>query len=1225
MLDLISVDFARQHKLQQASATAPILRAVGALTVPQHGVYKVPITATDSRGQEKQLTLLCVAIDKDPNTQGSPVLIGMHTLAEQRIHLATYSQEWWYENRKDRFSLLTPQRFAKKARNEAIVYVLTAISNDSFVPLGDEEIAKGYGSIADIPVELQGFEDVFALDKAGLLPPHKDTDHSIDLLPGTTPPHGPIYPLSQAELQELWEYIADSLAKGRIRPSKSPAGAPILFVPKKDGTLRLCVDYRGLNKVTEKNRYALPLISEILDRCQGAKYFTKIDIKDAYYRIRIKEGDEWKTAFRTRYGHYEYLVMPFGLTNAPATFQSYIHQALHGLLDTICVVYLDDILIFSKTREEHTAHIQRVLERMRAAELYAKPSKCSFYQDSVEFLGFILSIDGISMDPRRVTTVAEWKEPTTYREVQVFLGFCNFYRRFIQGYSAIAAPLNALLKGSKNGTKSGEMDFGHKERQAFNQLKAAFKEAPLLRHYKPGLPVRIETDASNFAMAGIISQPDKEGRYHPVAFWSRKFTDAERNYGTPDQELFAIVESFKHWRHYVEGVANPVEVLSDHHNLQTFMRQEKLNGRQARWCMFLSPFHFVIKHRAGKTNPADGPSRRPDYESEPITNRELLPDLQKKLVPTHGVEELPMHRRRHGDTLGATGPVFVKPTPRKELPDEELLACVASVTAENMATTPRIDQKIRERVGVIDTVTAEEVRRAIEPQPTYYDELAKPLIEILLEAQSRDTELQSQFARETQPKCRRKSGVWTRTTSGLILYNDRVVVPREPALRQELMRLYHDDPLAGHFGIERTTELLQRNFYWTYMRPEVRDHVASCGICQGVVARRHRPYGSLESLPIPRRPWVEISMDFITGLPVSHYNGRDVDSILVIVDRFTKYSIFLPVMTTINAADLAELFHKEIELRFGAPEGIISDRGPIFTSQFWADLCYLSKIKRRLSTAFHPQTDGQTERINQTIEHYLRCFIGDNQVIWPQLLPQAQYACNNAVSSTTGQSPHYALMGYEPQFRLSLEAERQQEEAPNASARIQKLHQVREQLKDNWRKATETQAKYYNKRHVPLTLRRGDLVGLATKNLRVKEGKRKLIPRYIGPLRILETIGKQAYRLALPEKYSRLHNVFHISLLEPWNRRSNERKDTLPMPDLADEDDEYEVEEVKDQKQTREGDYYLVKWKGWPSEYNQWLPAEDMENAPQAIAAFKKQKSQRITGEKTRKAGKRQH
>ncbi|RYC80447.1 hypothetical protein BFJ63_vAg16669 [Fusarium oxysporum f. sp. narcissi] len=256
--------------------------------------------------------------------------------------------------------------------------------------------------------------------------------------------------------------------------------------------------------------------------------------------------------------------MPFGLANAPATFQHYIHQALQGLVDTICVVYLDDILVFSKTREDHTIHLKQILDRMKAAELYAKPSKCSFYQDRVEFLGFILTTEGVEMDPERIRTIVEWPEPTTYREIQVFLGFCNFYRRFIYGYSKVTAPLTALLKGSQKGRKPGSVRLDDRERQAFRALIAEFGKAPVLRHFDPERHIRVETDALEYAMAGILSQPDNEGRYHPVAFWSRKFNGPELNYGTPDQEMMAIVESFKHWRHYLEGSLKQVEVLSDH-------------------------------------------------------------------------------------------------------------------------------------------------------------------------------------------------------------------------------------------------------------------------------------------------------------------------------------------------------------------------------------------------------------------------------------------------------------------------------------------------------------------------------------------------------------------------------------------------------------------------------------------------------------------------------------
>ena len=463
-------------------------------------------------------------------------------------------------------------------------------------------------------------------------------EHAIEL-EGGKPPYGPIYHLSEKELKVLREYLEDSLKKGWIRHSTSPAGAPILFVPKKDKELRLCVDYRGLNKLTIKNRYPLPLICEILDRLAGAKVYTKLDLKDAYHRIRIRRGDEWKTAFRTRYGHFEYQVLPFGLANTPATFQAYINLALAGYLDDFCVVYLDDILIYSKSEKEHRYHVSKVLERLRRYKLYAKLSKCQFAVATVEFLGFVLSPEGVAMEKSRVETVEDWPQPKTFRELQVFLGFANFYRRFIRNYSRIAAPLTNLLKGSQSGRKTGPFEFGADAKLAFERLKATFTQAPLLRHFNPEKPIRLETDASGFAIAGILSQPgeepdssQKQAHWHPVAFWSRKMIPAERNYETHDAELLAVVMCFKHWRHYLEGSRFPIVVITDHNNLRYFMTTKELTRRQARWAERLSAFDFEIVHRAGKVNPADGPSRRPDYE--PGDNKEediLLPTLQNKL------------------------------------------------------------------------------------------------------------------------------------------------------------------------------------------------------------------------------------------------------------------------------------------------------------------------------------------------------------------------------------------------------------------------------------------------------------------------------------------------------------------------------------------------------------------------------------------------------------------
>lgn len=1177
-VDLVSYDFVKKYKFQQAKLTEPLIYAINRRDTPTYGVWTIPIEATDSRGITRRFTRACVAIDRDPHLTGSPVLLSMTTIHDHDIHIAGRSRQWWFESKA--LEILKPKRFAKAARTHAHAFAVVRLPEEVWLPV-DRNDTEEPTDLHHLPPEVASFHDFFSSKNSKILPSSNAYDHAIDLVPGAHVPYGPIYPLSQKELQVLRQYIDENVKNGRIRPSKSPAGAPILFVPKPDGTLRLCVDYRGLNKVSVKNRYPLPLISEILDRLARAKIFSKIDIQDAYYRIRIKKGDEWKTAFRTRYGHYEYTVMPFGLTNAPATFQNYIHTALHDVLDIFAVAYLDDILIFSADRESHTDHLRQVILRLRKAGLYAKASKCVFYQTQVEFLGFIVSDKGVSMDPKRVTDITSWELPQTYRDIQVFLGFCNFYRRFIRDYSRIALPLTSLLKGSKDGKKPGKVCLTLRERLAFRRLIAAFQSAPLLRHFDPSRPIRIETDASDGAMAGILSQPDDDGVWHPVSFWSKKFTGAEILYGTPDQELFAIVYSFKHWRHYLEGSIHPIEVFSDHSNLQTFMKQPKLNGRQARWCLSLTPFDFVIKHRAGKTNPADGPSRR------------WLPEA-------HEVDLIsPLRQRMAGDS---------------QTPDHRS-ARVQSLTVEDLTSwIPRFeeDEGGDESIGRIDweelgrarLVPRAQVQTACASEKAYRAEAGEDLKELVERLQNGDLETQRRRSAVEQSTPGFKG--WSIGPEGLLRFKNRIYIPAGNNLRHELLSIHHDDPLAGHFGRTRTLELIKRKYHWPNIELDVAEYVRDCQVCQGVVARRHKPYGELQPLPIPTRPFTEISMDFVTGLPQAIFNGNLVDAILVVVDRFTKWSMFFPVSTTMTAGELAELIHNEVELRFGPPEGIVSDRGSVFTSKFWSKLCYISKVRLRLSTAFHPQTDGQTERINQTLEHYLRCFISNEQLTWPKLLKTAEFACNNAVNATTGCSPFQALLGYSPDFRQRFEGEASMEEVPAASARVEKLEKLRQSLKEHWRNATDAMVKQYNQNHKPLTFQKGALVGLSTKNLKLK-GSRKLTPRFIGPFRISEVIGSQAYRLSLPEQYDRIHNVFHVSLLEPWRKSYVTKDELMPMPALE-EDDEYEVEEVRDERKINDETHFLVKWKGWPSEYNQWVSEEDMANARGIIAKFRKQR-----------------
>ena len=539
-VDLVDMQLVRQLGLKPCRNTnLPILRAINQQNLHTYGAYNLRLELTDSYGNRRTTLRPYLAIDRDPGD--SQILLGMTALSELKILVDCDTYQWQYKVEKTDIRVDTYKRFRKHIKG-ASIYALVEVNR---------LIASEPSLAGKLPQSLKDHLDVFLDANAKKLAPHRGIDLAIDLQPGKEPPYGPIYPLSQTELAALREFLEENLKKGFIRESKSLAGAPILFAPKKDGGLRLCVDYRGLNAITVKNRYPLPLITEIMDRVTGAQYFSKIDLKDAYYRLRIKAGDEWKTAFRTRYGHYEFMVIPMGLTNAPATFQAYINKALRGLVDDFCIVYLDDILVFSKTREEHDRHLQQVCGRLREAELYAKPSKCQFYQEEIEFLGFIIGTKGIRMDPRRVQTIKEWEShpPRSYRDLQVLLGFCNFYRRFIQGYSAIARPLTSLLRGSQNGRKSGDLKqvWGSLQQQAFLALLGAFQTAPLLRHYNPALPIRLEADASDAALGGVLSQLQEDtNKWHPLAFFSKQFKGAEVYYFTPNKELIAIVECFKH-------------------------------------------------------------------------------------------------------------------------------------------------------------------------------------------------------------------------------------------------------------------------------------------------------------------------------------------------------------------------------------------------------------------------------------------------------------------------------------------------------------------------------------------------------------------------------------------------------------------------------------------------------------------------------------------------------
>jgi len=462
-----------------------------------------------------------------------------------------------------------------------------------------------------VPEPYRDFGKVFSESASERLPAHQPWDHAIELVPGAPETmRTKVYPMSLNEQEELDRFLDENLWKGYIRPSKSPLSSPVFFVKKKDGKLRFVQDYRKLNQFTIKNRYPLPLVVDIISCLQGARYFTKFDIRWGYNDIRIKQGDEWKAAFSTNRGLFEPNVMFFGLTNSPATFQALMNSIFADLIAAGKVaVYLDDILIFSGQLDEHREVVHEVLARLQKNDLYLQPEKCEFEQEQIEYLGLVIREGEVRMDPVKVAAVRDWPTPWNLCELQGFLGFANFYRRFIRDFARIAHPLNDLTK------KNIGFDWGMQQQEAFETLHTAFTSAPILTLWDPDKPTWVEVDASGYATGGALFQKQDDGQWHPVAFRSASMQAAERNYEIYDREMLAVIEALKDWRSFLEGSPQPFEIVTDHSNLEFWRTAQDLSRRQARWALWLSRFDFRMVHRLGKANTqADALSRMAHYQ-----------------------------------------------------------------------------------------------------------------------------------------------------------------------------------------------------------------------------------------------------------------------------------------------------------------------------------------------------------------------------------------------------------------------------------------------------------------------------------------------------------------------------------------------------------------------------------------------------------------------------------
>lgn len=710
-----------------------------------------------------------------------------------------------------------------------------------------------------VPVEIEAliseFGHLFAEPRG--LPPQRSFDHTIPLLPGARPVNVRPYRYSPAQKDEIEKQVADMLAQGIIAPSSSPFASPVLLVQKKDLSWRFCVDYRHLNAVTVKNRYPLPVIDELLDELAGAKLFTSLDLRAGYHQIRMKPEDEHKTAFKTHHGHFEFKVLAYGLTGGPATFQGGMNTVLAPLNHKGVLVFIDDILVYSATLEQHCIRLRQVFQLLDKHQLKVKMSKCTFARPSLLYLGHEISGDGMRTDNRNITAVAKWPTPSTVKEVRGFLGLAGYYRKFVRNFGITSRPLTDLLK------KDTIFRWTALEEGAFQELKRALITTLVLALPDFKVQFELETDASDKGIGAVLRQ----GK-HPVAFLSKALGPRNSALSTYAKEGLAILLAVDHWRQYLQN--DEFLIHTDQRSLVHLEDQRLATPWQQKIMSKLLGLRYRIVYKRGVDNRvADALSRRP-------------------------------------------GP-----------PQGDLATVTVAVPAW------------------LDSV-----------QQGYVDD---PMAQKLLARLATGTASTDGFTLD----------------SGVIKQHGRVWLGNNVPLQKQVLSALHASAIGGHSGFNVTYQRVRRLFTWPGMKQHVRLFVEECQTCKQAKPERVRYPGLLEPLPVPKQAWEVITMDFVEGLPQSaRYN-----SILVVVDKFSRYAHFIPLSHPFTAFQVAQAFVNNIYKLHGLPEAIVSDRDPIFTNGMWKEMFRLTHTELRMSTARHPQTDGQSERVNQCLETYLRCFV----------------------------------------------------------------------------------------------------------------------------------------------------------------------------------------------------------------------------------------------------------
>ena len=1068
----------------------------------------------------------------------------------------------------------------------------------------------------------------------------KDGEMAIEVDPEAKIPSSGVIPLSADQLAELRKQMEFYISRGFWRPSTSPYAAPILFAPKtrEDGTLegwRLCVDYRKLNAITKQDKFPLPNPETLVAQLQGTQYFSKIDLTQFFHQIPMKEEDVHKTAMVCRYGSYEWTVMPFGLMNAPAVAVRFGQRIFHDFLDRFMALFLDDLLIYSKTIEEHLEHIEKVRKRLEEYEMYVRPDKCHFFVTEVNYLGLGISQDGVFIQDHRKKAIEDWPTPDTPTNklasraktgvqtrnrdgktgIRSFLGVVGFFRKFIKDYAKIAAPLTDVLKAEN------EFFWGEEQQHAFEALKKAITAADVLQipSSDPNHPMEILPDGSKVAVGAVMLQDQGKGM-RPCIYLSKRLSDKQSSWGPYELELFALTHTFQTWKPYLIG--REFIVRSDHSPLKYYHSQEKLTDKLIRQLDFLSEFRFKVLHIPGKDNTAaDGLSRRPDHYMMPDgTDRPLVRtydmDHERVMLLLDGTEYLSRIHKRLSQNLQLHQSQQAKAESREKSPKATLSILQEDISVADELGIPEVTEVCTE-----DGEDCTEV----------YDHLTVIAGDILAAMFEVDSdiirELQASYKKDLVAKAvlsgRAKRNVRNhyQVINGLVfrrkpdgskaLYVPKSAVLTDSKGEQHSMRELicyecHDSSVAGHLGVTRMSALIRRNFYWPNMTDTIKKQVRECFECQQNKATHGRIQGLSKPLIPPIKRWSEVSLDFITDLPVT--SEHQYDAIMVVMDQTSRMVHLIPYKMIYGAVETAGLYFREIFRLHGLPDRIMSDRDTRFTSAFWKELWRRCGTKLNMTTTYHPQSNSANERSHKVIEELMRSLVTYPPFEWDEQLPIIEFVLNNSVNRETGYSPFEICTGEAPLDPASVlfpsAVDRRDQSVEDL---LQKQSEIVTRARQQLIASRQAFADRVNRTRIQPDFKVGDMVMLKSKHLNwpgVDILGKHLKPAQVGPFKVVKmNQSKTAVELEWDNPRSRVCKVQPVSRcikFRPDTRSTRKGRNVQPTRMYNEEGEEvFEIDRIVGRRERGQKTFYLVKWKGYTSRQNTWEPKDSLIEAGQ--------------------------